>query len=78
MIMLKSDDFRLIDTLLSHRTCTEYDVYALEGNNHVVMQCPSIVEIRTKMFDDIESILIEFDKMCQEHPSEVFRRLLAG
>ena len=73
--MLKSDDFSLIDTPLSRGTC---DLYALEDINHVVMQCPFMVEIRTKMFNDIESILPEFDKMCQEHPSEVFGWLLAG
>ena len=61
--LLKTDDVRLKSLPIAARFCTSCE--SLDDAHHLVMQCPSVQDTRTKMFKEVTEI-----------PGESVRRLL--
>ena len=65
--LLKTDDVRLKSLPIAARFCTSCEYGSMDDAHHLVMQCPSVQDTRTKMFKEITDI-----------PGESGRRLLVS
>ena len=54
--LLKTDDYRLKKEAPSTRRCSECDLYRLEDARHMILECPALQDIRTKMFLSVNKV----------------------
>ena len=73
---LKEDDFRLIGSSHSDRTCTECEHNAIESIKHVVMECPNNEGLKADMLNEIAEYNKDFEQVCKDQPEHLFPWLM--
>ena len=74
--MLKADDVRLKSLPLSARFCAQCDHSALDDAKHLILQCPSLQEMRREMFDELNDIGDGSGRRMLEMPGDTLYLLL--
>ena len=73
---LKSDNYQYRSDNTRRVYCDLCQNLAIEDIEHLIMQCPYLQDIRTKMFEDLSSVAIEYRTQVYNTGENIFHILL--
>ena len=76
--LLKIDDVRLERLNRSHRTCSLCDLYEEDNVRHLVMECPTLQNKRSRMFNELRTECGRDGDTFLDNHSDVLGVLLGG